>query len=218
LKKGVFITIEGIDGSGITTHSKLLVKKLNEMGYKAVYTKEPTEGPIGALIRTFLKKRLEADPRILSLLFAADRVWHCYKDPSLPGAAGILSALNRGYVVVSDRYLYSNLAYQGKDVDYRWILEINKWAIRPDVLIYLKVDVDTALRRIKERGFQELYEEKEILTMVFKMFDLIIDEAKKENVKVIIVDEVENGRELSIQETNEIIFNEVIKLLRSINI
>ena len=98
--QGVLIALEGIDGSGLTTHSKLLVEALNELGYRAVYTKEPTHGPIGQVIREMLKSR--PDPRVLALLFAADRIWHLVEDPSLPGN-GVLGALRQGYIVVTDR-------------------------------------------------------------------------------------------------------------------
>jgi len=170
--KGLFIVLEGIDGSGITTHSKLLVEKLKENGYSAVYTKEPTDGPIGKIIRELLRTE-KPDPRLLSLLFATDRYWHCFEDPSLPGEKGILGALEKGYIVVSDRYLYSSLAYQGKDVGVDWIMNLNKWVLVPNIVIYLKINADIALQRIKKRKIKEYYETKDELNDILKTFDRI---------------------------------------------
>lgn len=206
---GLFIVVEGIDTSGITTHSKFLVSRLKEMGFKALYTKEPTEGPIGKIIREFLRSK-HPDPRLLALLFAADRIWHCFKDPTLPGG-GILGALRKNYIVVSDRYLYSSLAYQGKDVGMDWVMNINKWALVPDVVIYLKIDVKTALRRLKEREIKDFYEAKSELEKILEMFDKIIDRFMQLNVStnLIVVNEIEDSKELGIEETNR----EIIKKL-----
>jgi dTMP kinase len=104
-KRGVFICVEGLDGCGKTTQAKLLVKKLQK-SYKAVYTAEPSRGKIGVFIR---KRCLYGEKRLSSvaeaLLFAADRVEHVENE--------ILPAVGKGQLVVSDRYVYSSLAYQG---------------------------------------------------------------------------------------------------------
>ncbi len=214
MKRGILIALEGIDGSGITTHSKLLAEKLNKAGLKAVYTKEPTEGPIGQIIRMFLKENKRPDPKVLALLFAADRLWHYFNDPALPGV-GIEGALKKGYIVISDRYLFSNIAYQGKDVGFDWIRCLNKWVPDPDILIYLNVDVNVAIKRIRLRGSLEYYEKIEELKKVQKAFESIIHNIKN-RVKVIIVNEIMEGKELSIEETNNIIYNKVREILTSI--
>ncbi|MEM3622168.1 MAG: dTMP kinase [Candidatus Bathyarchaeia archaeon] len=143
--KGCFICVEGLDGCGKTTQTKLLVRKLRKVGYAAVYTAEPSSGKIGRFIRKYClhgEKRVSAI--VEALLFAADRFEHV-KDKIIP-------ALNEGKVVVSDRYVYSSLAYQGAaGLDLKWIKEINQHAIRPDLAIFIDVEPDIAIKRLKSK-------------------------------------------------------------------
>src|ERR1041384_7780824 len=110
---GVFIVVEGVDGCGSTTHSRLLAKALKANGRETLLTCEPTNGPIGGVLCQILSRRLflgdPTGPRgfgwtTMALLFAADRLDHL---DSL-----VLPALEDGAVVVSDRYDLSSLAYQ----------------------------------------------------------------------------------------------------------
>ena len=141
-KKGTFICIEGLDGSGKTTQAKLLTKKLGK-SHNAVYTAEPSQGKIGAFIRNsylYGEKRLSSV--IEALLFAADRIEHIEKE--------VLPALHQGKLVISDRYLYSSLAYQGAaGLSLEWIEKINEHALRPDLAILIDVNPKTAIRRLK---------------------------------------------------------------------
>jgi dTMP kinase len=166
---GAFIVVEGIDGSGSTTHSRLLSKALEKRGHEVLLTCEPTHGPIGGLIRQVLQKRLfvpdDAGPRAFSwstmaLLFAADRLDHL--------DSTIVPALREGRVVVSDRYDISSLAYQSatapdEERALGWIRELNRLALRPDVTIVLNVDPAVASERRGARGGrEELFEEHAI--------------------------------------------------------
>lgn len=206
-RRGVLIALEGIDGSGLTTHSKLLVEALNRLGYKAVYTKEPTRGPIGQVIRGMLKSR--PDPRILALLFAADRVWHLIEDPSLPGK-GVLGALSKGYIVVTDRYKYSSIAYQGKTVGFDWVKNLNKHAPDPDILVYIKVKPEIAFKRItSQRADTEYYEILRELKENSEALDKVIGEARKAGIPTIIVNQTPSDRILSIDETHQIILDNI---------
>jgi dTMP kinase len=141
-KKGTFICIEGLDGCGKTTQAKLLAKKLRK-SYNAVYTAEPSRGKIGTLIRErclYGEKRLSSV--IEALLFAADRIEHVETE--------VLPALHQGKLVISDRYLYSSLAYQGAaGLSLEWIEKINKHALKPDLAVFIDVDPKTAMRRLK---------------------------------------------------------------------
>ncbi len=211
--QGVLIALEGIDGSGLTTHSKLLVEALNRLGYRAVYTKEPTRGPIGLLIRDMLKSK--PDPGVLALLFAADRLWHLKSDPGLPGG-GILGALNEGYIVVTDRYKYSSIAYQGRDLGYEWVSEINKHAPDPHILVYIRVDPLIAWERIRERAGLEFYENPERLKAHSEALDRVIGEARASGVRVLVIDQTPGGRILSIEETHKIILERVLEELKNI--
>jgi len=144
-KKGLFICIEGLDASGKTTHARRLVRELRQRGFDAIYTTEPTEGEIGNFIRRHILQREKRVPSVVeALLFAVDRVEHVESE--------IKPALEEGKIVVSDRYVYSSLAYQGAaGLDLNWIEGINRHAIRPDLAIYIDVPPEVAVKRIKRR-------------------------------------------------------------------
>ena len=166
---GVFVVVEGIDGSGSTTHTKLLGKALRQRGLKVVETCEPSPGPIGALIRQVLQRRLfvadATGPRAfawstMALLFAADRMDHL--------DSTIVPALREGAVVLSDRYDLSSLAYQsvtapnGEKV-VPWIRELNAAALRPDLTVVIDVPVEVAEERRRSRGgLEEMFESSDL--------------------------------------------------------
>jgi dTMP kinase len=144
-KKGLFICVEGLDGCGKTTQTKLLVKSLIKKGYNVLYTAEPSRGKIGRFIKKYC---LHAEKRVSSiveaLLFAADRFEHVEKE--------VIPALNDGKIVISDRYVYSSLAYQGAaGIDLKWIEKINKHAIRPNLAIFIDVEPDIVIQRLKPK-------------------------------------------------------------------
>jgi len=140
--KGTFVCIEGLDGCGKTTQSKLLVEKL-QRSYNAMYTAEPSDGKVGDFIR---KSILYGEKRSTSLaealLFAADRVEHVENE--------VLPALRQGKLVISDRYVYSSLAYQGAaGLSLEWIQSINQYALRPELAIFIDVDPRAVMQRLK---------------------------------------------------------------------
>src|SRR3972149_1852362 len=143
-KKGAFICIEGLDGSGKTTQAKLLTEKL-EKSHSAVYTAEPSRGKIGTYIRNrclYGEKRLSTV--VEALLFAADRIEHVETE--------VLPALNQGKLVVSDRYVYSSLAYQGAaGLSLEWIEKVNEHALKPHLAVFIDVDPKTVMSRLKPR-------------------------------------------------------------------
>ncbi|MCE4613295.1 MAG: dTMP kinase [Desulfurococcales archaeon] len=216
MSRGVLIAFEGIDGSGLTTHSRLLVEWLNSMGYKSLWTKEPTDNsPFSGLLKSLLR-RGNVNHFSLGLLFAADRMWHLLEDPSLPGN-GIIGALSSGYVVVTDRYKYSSMAYQGSftGIDYIWA--INSRAPRADVLVYIDVPVDLALKRIEERGaIPDIYEKRELLTAIKESFKTVLSHAKKEGALVIEVSPVRGDREMPIHTVQNEIRNRVVEYLKTV--
>lgn len=141
---GTFICVEGLDGCGKTTQAKLLVRRLKK-DYDAVYTAEPSNGTVGKIIK---KKYLHADKRgsavVEALLFAADRFEHLKTE--------VLPALDEGKLVVSDRYVYSSLAYQGATgLDLGWIEKINEHAVSPDLALFIDVEPETVIRRLKRK-------------------------------------------------------------------
>jgi dTMP kinase len=144
-KRGTFICIEGIDGSGKTTQARRLVSNLRRRGFDAVYTTEPSTGKVGRLIRRYVLDRKGRVPIALeALLFAADRVDHLEKE--------IKPALKNGKVVACDRYVYSTLAYQGAaGLDLKWIELINRFALIPDLALFLDVPPEMVVKRLKQK-------------------------------------------------------------------
>jgi len=157
-RRGRFVVVEGLDGAGTTTQARLLGEALRAAGRPVHVTAEPSGGPIGALVRQVLQKRLSGgagqgfDPHALALLFAADRRDHL--------AAEVLPRLAAGTDVVSDRYTLSSLAYQGLTTgDLAWVEAINREAVAPDVTIFLEVRAALALGRRRAAATDpELYE------------------------------------------------------------
>ncbi|MEN4006889.1 MAG: dTMP kinase [Methanobacteriaceae archaeon] len=132
----MYICLEGIDGAGKSTQILLLEKWLKEYGCNVKRVFEPTDSPVGKLIREMLRNPEATGDnfqKALALLFAADRM--ILMDE--------IAALKES-VVISDRSFYSSIVYQNEP---QWIYEINKHVKRPDIVILLDVDVKTALKR-----------------------------------------------------------------------
>jgi len=164
-KGGVFIVIEGIDGAGKTLHSRNLCFELHRRGLDARYTTEPSKNLIGKLIRYEFLHRTKIPPEAETLLFAADRFQHVQLE--------ILPMLQQNSVVVSDRYYYASLAYQGaQNVSLEWIRNVNRFAPKPDLAIYLDVPAEVAMARIR-RG-KSLLERIDLETRVREIYlDLV---------------------------------------------
>jgi dTMP kinase len=142
--EGVFVVLEGGDGSGKSTQTALLVTRLRGLGREVVATREPGATEIGAAIRALVLGNHDITPRTEALLIAADRAEHV--------AEVILPALERGAVVVSDRHVPSSLAYQGvaRALGTDAIARLSEWAtggLRPDLVIVLDVPPEVATRR-----------------------------------------------------------------------
>jgi dTMP kinase len=171
-ERGFFLCIEGLDGCGKTTQAKLLSKRLKRT-HDAVYTTEPTSGEIGRFIR---KRCLQAEKRwpsaVEALLFAADRFEHVENE--------IIPWLNEGKLVISDRYLYSSLAYQGAaGLDLSWILSLNKHAVLPDLAIFIDVAAETVVQRLKDRrsvmeNLETLRRVRDVYLSLVKNGDLVM--------------------------------------------
>lgn len=148
----MFIVLEGIDGAGKSTQARLLAQWFEKRGYEVVLTKEPTDTPFGKLIRKLVliggKEGIIDGARISheaeALLFAADRAEHVHKL--------IKPSLEQGKVVISDRYFYSSLAYQwARGLDLEWLVDLNRFAVRPDLVILLDLPVRESMNRINGR-------------------------------------------------------------------
>jgi dTMP kinase len=160
--RGVFICLEGIDASGKSTQARRLVRNLRRLGFDAIYTTEPSQGEIGVFIKSYVLHRKKRVPAVVeALLFAVDRVDHV--------ESNIKPALDSGKIVVSDRYVYSSLAYQGAaGLDIHWIEEINRMALLPDLAIYIDVPPEVVIKRIKrERSVMETLENQRKVREVY---------------------------------------------------
>jgi dTMP kinase len=134
----MYITLEGIDGSGKSTQILMLAEWLKSSGFSVKIIKEPTDSLVGVLIRKMLRNPSATQANIqrtLALLFAADRTLLIEK---------ILKEEENGRIVLSDRSFYSSLAYQEGD---EWIKQVNKYALEPDLVILLDLETEMALKR-----------------------------------------------------------------------
>jgi dTMP kinase len=193
-RDGVFIVIEGIDGSGKTLHSRNLCFQLRKKGFVCKNTAEPSKGLIGRLLRDEFLSRRKISPEIETLLFAADRFHHIKYD--------ILPMLRKNSIVISDRYHYASIAYQGaQGVDIKWIRNVNNFVIKPDLAIYLDVPAEIALDRI--RRTKSLMEKLDLEKKVRKIY---LDLVKEKELTYLDANK-------SIDNVNEEIFNLVIKTI-----
>jgi dTMP kinase len=167
--EGQFIVIEGVDGAGTTTQTQRLVQALRARGLPVHATREPSDGPIGMMLRQILTGRIVvpgmsgARPptwTTMALLFAADRLDHL--------EAKVIPNLMDGVTVVSDRYDHSSIAYQsitsgGEEGVVQWLKELNRHARRPDLTVVLDVPPEVAAKRRSERDMgQELYDDEDL--------------------------------------------------------
>jgi dTMP kinase len=179
-KKALFIALEGIDGSGTTTHSRLLKGFLESKGFQVHLTTEPSQSDVGKLIRKYLKDQ-NIPPTTDALLFAADRDLHYNIE--------IINKLKEGFIVISDRYIESSIIYQSvqsEDISVSWVKEINKFVGLPDVTIILDIDPKIALARKNVDN----YEKFENSIFLDKVRELYIKRAKEEGYYIINSDDI----------------------------
>ena len=182
MKKNVFIAFEGIDGSGKSTQVKLLSDNFKKAGHKVYSTFEPTDSPIGSIIRNIFKHRIEADHRTIAGLFVADRLDHLLNKTN-----GILKKMEEGYTVITDRYYFSSYAYHGTHMSLDWVIEANSLStdlLRPDLNIYIDISPEISMKRLSiGRSSMELYETIENLRNVKDKYSEAFEQLKfKENI------------------------------------
>ena len=159
--KGLFITFEGPDGSGKTTVATAVCERLQQQGYEVVHTREPGGIEISEEIRNIIldPKNTAMDARTEALLYAASRRQHLVEK--------VFPATKAGKIVICERFLDSSLAYQGygRQLGFDEVLSINLFAIEntyPDMTIYLDVDEEVGLARLKDRSFKDRLDQESI--------------------------------------------------------
>jgi len=201
-RRGLFITFEGVDGSGKTTQVNMLTSHLIKNGLGVVVTREPGGTRVGARIRDILLDGdlTEMTPMTEALLYAADRAQHAEEV--------IRPALLRGAIVISDRYIDSSLAYQGvaRGLGLEGVRNLNEWATRelyPDITFLLKVPYEVGLRRLplgredrmelqSENFFQKVQEAYLTLSKFFPSRMIVLDGTQKpEEIHHQVMKEVE---------------------------
>jgi len=144
-RNGLFVVLEGIDGTGTTTQAERLANWLREQNRDVLLTCEPSKGTVGQLIRDIIKPTADdLDERVFALLFAADRIDHIEKE--------IQPTVSAGRDVVSDRYVMSSLAYQSVILDLDWVRNLNRFAPPPDITLLLNAPTELCVERIRAAG------------------------------------------------------------------
>jgi len=180
--RGRFIVLEGIDGAGTTSQLRYVVEWLEKRGELVHATREPTDGPIGLMLRQVLRGRLVSTPGLargdskpqpldaaaVALLFAADRIDHLQNE--------VVPHLDAGRHVVCDRYVLSSLAYQSLECDLRFVRNINEKAIAPDLTVFLRVRPEVAMSRIETtRSQKDSFEQLPLQKRVAAAYDKLVE-------------------------------------------
>ncbi len=169
MQRGKFIVFEGIDGSGKSTQVKLLTERLKAENHSVYQTFEPTNSPIGSLIRNMLYGRIEGDEKTLAALYLADRLDHIQNTTN-----GMLKYLEGGKHVISDRYYFSSYAYHVPHVSLDWVVEANRICaelLRPDLIVFIDISTETSLERLtKGRSELDKFENYERISVVRKNY------------------------------------------------
>ena len=185
MERGKFIALEGIDGSGKSTQIRRLAERLTEQGVACHATREPTGRPVGTLIRQALTGQTPLDPRVIAALYAADRIDHLVN-----GEDGLLSLVERGVTVVTDRYYFSSYAYHSVDMDMDWVIGANSVSaglLRPTLTVFLDVPVELAMERIRRgRDRVELFEREDRLRKTRALYFEAFERLKKAETVAVV--------------------------------
>ena len=194
-----FVVIEGLDGSGTTTQLGLLSQKFRKANINVFPTNEPTDYPFGKLIRSVLKKEINAEPGTLARLFAADRYEHIYNKHN-----GIIRNIDNGVCVICDRYLFSSLAYQSLECGFNEVFELNKDFPLPEHLFFIDTPIEVCQRRIGARTEREIFEFAEMQDSILKNYQKSFDVFKDSQMKFHKIDGSENEKNICLNLWNKL--------------
>ena len=206
----MFITLEGPEGSGKTTAVEAAVKKLQEMGYEIVRTREPGGTPIAEQIRNVIldKANTSMDGRTEALLYAASRRQHLVEK--------VWPALKEGKIVICDRYLDSSLAYQGgaRGLGVEEILNVNLFATEntwPDLTLLFDIKPEIGLARINANSNREVNRlDLEKIDFHNKVRQTFLDLAKRFPDRYVIIDASKSREEVA-KDTMDAILSRLCK-------
>ena len=202
-----FAVLEGGDGSGTTTQLSMLSKRLQEIKFNGFYTTfEPTDRQIGKLIRLALKKEINLQPQSLAFLFAADRNEH------LNAESGIMERVKKGELVISDRYFFSSLVYQGIECGDDLPESLNLRFGVPELTLFLDIEPETAIERMKERANLEIYENIEFQRKVREKYKSLIDIYRSSGARIEVIDAGKSPQEVSDQIWSKITSMPIFKI------
>ena len=161
--RGLFVVLEGIDHSGKTIQAHELVNHFETLEFPVKYLRFPdNESSVGKMLRDFLSGSQKLDPRTAQLLFSANRA---------AIAPQIIGDLEAGINIVCDRYSYSGIAYgTAEGLDFEWLKSLEKGLPAPDVVLFLDMDVETALKRHDPGTPYDCYENVRFQTSVQKVY------------------------------------------------
>ena len=201
--KSLFIAIEGLDGSGGTTQSRLLMRWLEEQGHSVFLTKEPSNEPVGEFIRSVLSDPLSPlQDQVLPYLFVADRKDHISRlvEPNL----------QKGISVITDRYYHSSLAYQSLSVGLDEVARLNSIFPAPDITFFLYLAPERSFERVQLRGEPvERFETLDKLRTIADSYKKALDYCTENGENIIWID-----ASASIDEIHEEITNHVLNYLQ----
>ena len=194
--KGKFIVFEGIDGAGKTTQVELLAQNLASLGREVSLSAEPTTLATGKAIRRALSGEDKKSECEMAAMFVLDRIAH-----NINSEIGIRALTERGIDVISDRYYYSSLAYQGSATDYEWVKSMNRNSPeirRPDLCIYLDLLPEQSLERISRgRESVEIYENLETLTAVREKFLSVVEDLRRDGESIYVVNAARTAEDIA---------------------
>jgi len=174
--RGKFINVEGLDGCGKSSHVRLLARWLRSKGFDVVLTDEPTDGPIGKMIKRMLGGKLKLPVASEALLFAADRLQHVENV--------IESALSSGKIVLNERYVPSSIVYQSaRGTPIEWVRKINERAPRPDLTIL--VDVTAGVSSARMNSSRRLDEFERDVKLQRRVRQAYLKIARSERMKIV---------------------------------
>ena len=182
--RGIFIAMEGLDGSGGTTQTQLLVEWMRRAKNwpEVISTREPSDGSVGQFIRSLLTQdhAHRVDDTVLPYLFAADRRDHLNRE--------VIPALQRRCAVVTDRYYHSSLAYQSLSVGLAEVVRLNDGFQRPDLTIFLALSPEMCLDRIIARGgTPERFETLDRLRSIENAYESVFVHCRARGEKIVVV-------------------------------